>query len=79
MGNQQIVTPIQVSEVVILSKFDGDSTDPKDEVERITVDNGTVVSHDEINNGEVVGPVENSIILGKDIGRLVSDETAEGV
>lgn len=80
MGNEQEeVQSFEVNEVTVLSKFDGDSTDPKDEVERVTVDNGLVVSHDIIVNGEVVGPVEGSPILGEDIGRFISDETVEGV
>jgi hypothetical protein len=62
-----------VNEEVVLSKFDGDEQVPEAEVERISIINGVVVSHDVINNGEVVGPVEDSDILGKDIGRLVSD------
>jgi hypothetical protein len=78
MGNEE-TQGVNVNEVVVLSKFDGDGTDPSTEVERITVDDGLVVSHDIIENGEVVGPVEDSEILGKDFGRLISDETVEGV
>lgn len=80
MGNEDMadVALFEVSEVVILSKFNGDSTDPQDEVERVTVDNGLVVNHDVIIDGEIAGPVEDSEILGKDIGRLYP-ETAEGV
>lgn len=63
---------VSVDEQVVLSKFDGDSTDAKDEVERLTVDNGLVVSHDVIENGEVVGPVKENNLTGKDIGRLIN-------
>ena len=58
---QQVVA----DEHVVLSKFDGDSTEPEAEVERLTILNGEVVSHDVIENGEVVGPVENSELIGK--------------
>lgn len=73
MGNEE-ASNVNVDELVVLSKFDGNSTDPQDEVERVTIDNGIIVSHDVVENGEVVGPVENSEIIGKDIGRLTSDE-----
>lgn len=63
---------VQVDEIAILSKFDGDSTDPADEVERITIQNGTVVSHDVIADGEIVGPVEDDNKVGADVGRLLS-------
>jgi len=79
MGNED--TPeVGVDEVVVLRKFEGDVAEDADEevkaqaeIERVTVDNGLVVSHDRYENGEKVGPVEDSDILGKDIGRLVSD------
>lgn len=63
-------TALEVKEEVVLSKFDGEP-EPENEVERLTVVNGIVVSHDQIHQGEVVAPVEDSDILGKDIGRLV--------
>lgn len=60
---QQVVA----EEHVVLSKFDGDTTHPDAEVERLTILNGTVVSHDVIENGEVVGPVaEEDNLTGKD-------------
>jgi hypothetical protein len=65
-----------VEELVVLSKFEGDP-DPENEFERISIQNGVVVSHDRIENGDVVGPVEDSDILGADIGRLMSQQ--EGV
>jgi len=78
MGNSD--TPeVKVDELVVLSKFDGDSTHPDDEVERVTIHNGFVVSHEVVENGEVVGQVENSDIVGKDIGVLFPNETVEGV
>lgn len=58
---QQVIA----EEHVVLSKFEGDSTEPEAEVERVTILNGEVVSHDVIEDGEVVGPVENSELIGK--------------
>lgn len=63
-------TKAGVHELVILSKFEGDPH-PLNEVERLSIENGVVVSHDLINQGEVAGPVPNSDMLGKDIGRVV--------
>lgn len=60
---------VEVDELVVLSKFEGDPV-PENEFERLTVHNGEVVSHDVVENGEVSGPVEDSEILGKNIGRL---------
>jgi hypothetical protein len=68
---------LEVDELVVLSKFDGDSTDSESEVERVTVHNGEVVSHEIIENGEVVGPVPNSTLVGQDLGYL-TQETKEG-
>jgi hypothetical protein len=62
---------LQADEHVVLSKFEGDPV-PENEFERLTVENGVVLSHDRIENGEVVGTVEDSDLVGKDIGRLTS-------
>jgi hypothetical protein len=70
VGNEETQS-VKIDEIVVLSKFDGNSTDPQDEFERVTINNGTIVSHDRIENGEVVGAVENSEIIGQDIGRLI--------
>lgn len=74
MMNEENV--VHTDEHVVLSKFehpDGEeTTDPKFEFERLIVHNGTVVEHSQIENGEVVGPVEGSDLLGKDIGTLLS-------
>ena len=64
---------VEVDEHVVLSKFEGEPV-PESEFERLTIVNGTVVAHEQIENQEVVGPVEDSEILGKDIGRLASEE-----
>lgn len=68
MKEEQEVT---VDEQVVLSKFEGEAS-PENEIERLTISNGTVVSHDKIENGEPAGPVEEDNLSGKDIGRLVS-------
>ena len=65
---------VKVEEVVVLSKYDGDTTSVDKEVERLTVKDGYVVSHDVIEQGEVVGPVEGSTLVGTDIGRLIELE-----
>lgn len=70
--------PEAAEELVVLKKFEGDPL-PENEFERVTIQNGEVVSHDVIENGEVVGPVEDSELLGADIGRLYSTEPAEEV
>lgn len=74
MSEMNEAAPVEVKEEVVLSKFDGDGTDPSTEVERITVLNGTVVSHDVIENQEVVGPVEEDNLTGQDFGRLFPTE-----
>lgn len=79
MEEMNEATVLGVHEKVVLSKFDGDTTHVDAEVERITVDNGLVVSHDVIEKGEVVGSVPNSEILGKDIGTLMVPQPAEEV
>ena len=65
---------LQVQEVVVLDKFKGNSTAAKDLIERIKVVNGLVAAHDKFENGEEVGPVENSELLGKDIGYLTQPD-----
>lgn len=65
-------TGVVAEEKVVLQKFEGEPL-PENEFERITVDNGLVTRHEKIENGEVVGPVEDSLV-GTDIGRLLSQE-----
>jgi len=43
-----------VDEKITLQKFNGDSTDPKDEVERIHIHNGEITHQEFIKDGEVV-------------------------
>lgn len=66
MNEQQ---QVDVDEHVVLSKFEGDPV-PENEFERVTIHNGEVVSHDVVEQGEVTGPVEDSDLLGQDIGYL---------
>lgn len=66
---------IGVDEQVVLSKFEGDPL-PENEFERLVIQNGTVIEHSVVENGEVAGPVENSELLGADIGRLIPNELA---
>ena len=47
-----------VDEKITLQKFNGDSTDPKDEVERIHIHNGVITHVEEIENGVVVKTIE---------------------
>lgn len=61
---------LSVDERVVLSKFEGEPL-PENEFERLVIDNGLVIHHDNIKDGEVVGPVEDSDILGKNIGTLL--------
>lgn len=62
---------VQADENVVLSKFDGEAL-PENEVERLVVNNGLVVEHVVIKDGEPVGPVEENNLTGKDIGRLIT-------
>jgi len=62
---------VQVEENVVLSKFDGEAL-PENEVERLVVNNGLVAEHVVIKDGEVVGPVQDNNLTGKDIGRLIT-------
>lgn len=62
-----------VDELVVLSKFEGEPV-PENEFERISIHNGVIVSHDVVESGEIVGPVEDSDILGQPIGRLMSED-----
>lgn len=69
---------ISINEHVVLSKFDGEAL-PENEVERVTVDDGLVIAHDIIENGQAVGSVPDSEILGKNIGTLMVEQPAEEV
>lgn len=62
---------LEVKEEAVLSKFEGEPL-PENEFERLTIVNGVVERHELIVNGEPVGSVPDSEILGKDIGRLLS-------
>ena len=53
---------VVIDEHVVLSKFEGEAL-PENEIERITIHNGEIVSHDKVENGEVVGPVQNSDLV----------------
>lgn len=85
MGNKE--TPeVQVDELVVLQKFDGEINDKSTEKERrdaererVVVHNGVIVEHSVVENGEVVGPVEDSEIVGKDVGVLFPNENDKGV
>lgn len=66
----QEATETQVDEHVVLSKFEGDGTQPETEFERLTISNGTVISHDVIENGEVAGPVEEDNLTGIFVGKM---------
>lgn len=64
------VTVAGVSEEVVLRKYNGDPL-PENEFERLTIKDGIVISHDRIDNSEVVAAIEASDIIGKNIGRLI--------
>lgn len=75
MNDEQFV---DMDEKVVLSKFEHpeglDTTDPNFEVERLTVFNGEVVAHEQIENGVPVGPVGEGNLTGQDLGRLFENE-----
>lgn len=66
-------TPVVVEERVVLQKFDGDAL-PENEVERVTIVDGTVVEHQVIENGEPVGKVEQDNLEGKYVGTMLIDD-----
>lgn len=45
---------VQIDEVAVLEKFDGDGNDPKNLVERITIRNGEIESWEHFENGVLV-------------------------
>jgi hypothetical protein len=70
MMNEQ--SPVVIEERVVLQKFDGDAL-PENEVERLTILDGTVVEHDIIQDGEVMGPVEEDNLTGNYVGSLYNE------
>lgn len=68
MSNNEL-EEVVIDEHIVLSKFEGDAL-PENEIERVTIHNGEIVSHEKIENGEVVGPVENSDLVqqNKEVG-----------
>lgn len=67
---------VEVDELVVLKKFEGDP-EPENEFERLTIHNGEVISHEHVENGQPVGPVEDSELLGKNIGPLMQEQAKE--
>ena len=66
MGNNEETQDVVVDEVVVLRKFEGDEL-PENEIERITIRNGEVTAHEKIENGEVVGSVDEPIEQAKEV------------
>lgn len=64
---------VDVDEQVTLRKYEGDPK-PENEFERLVVSNGLVTEHSQIKNGEVVGPVVEGNLTGKDIGTLTQPQ-----
>lgn len=64
------VPEVVIDESVVLRKFDGDAH-PDNEVERLVINNGIVAEHVIIENGEVVGRVQDGNLEGSDVGRLI--------
>lgn len=70
---------VDVDEQVVLRKFEGDEA-PENEFERVVISNGEVVEHLKVENGEPVGPVEESkSLVGKNVGRLIPTENEKEV
>lgn len=78
MSDMNDAPKVKVDEFVVLKKFehpDGEeTTDQQYEVERLTISNGVVLEHSQVQNGEVVGPVPGSELVGKDVGTLIPTE-----
>lgn len=64
--------PVAVEEQVVLHKFEGDPI-PENEFERLVVVNGEAIEHNRIENGEVVGPVEEGNLVGTFLGHLLPE------
>lgn len=67
---------VQADELVVLQKFEGDP-EPENEFERLTIHNGEVISHDKVEHGEVVGPVDEESLVGANIGNLFPTDVKE--
>lgn len=53
MSNED-AAPVAIEEHVVLSKFNGDSTHPNDEFERMEIHNGKILAIHQIENGKIV-------------------------
>jgi hypothetical protein len=75
MSDMNDAPEVQIDELFELRKFEHpegeETTDSQYEVERLTINNGIVLAHSQVQNGEVVGPVPDSELIGKDIGKLI--------
>lgn len=60
--NEQVLA----EEIIVLSKFEGEPL-PENEIERIHIRNGELVSRDIIKNGQVVS---SEVAPGGDLGKL---------
>lgn len=69
--------PVKVEEKVVLQKFDGEDALAENEVERLTIVDGTVVLHEAIENGEVVGKVQQDNLEGKYVGTMLIDKEVD--
>lgn len=81
MNDMKDIPELTIDENVVLSKYehpDGETTtDPAFEIERLTISNGEVVSHERIEDGKVVGPVEEGNLTGENFGRLIPQNEEE--
>jgi hypothetical protein len=64
---------VKIEEEVVLSKYEGDGTDPDTEFERLTIRNGIVVGHDRIEKQKVLGPVGKDNLEGKYVGTMLQN------
>lgn len=77
MTNENVeAAPVEVSEQVVLQKFEGPAL-PENEFERITIKDGTIVAHEKVKDKKVIGPVEDSEIVGAEVGRLMAESQKE--
>lgn len=54
MSNNEDITQTQIGYYAVLEKFDGDSTEPEDLVERLHIEDDVVVKVEKFENGELV-------------------------
>ena len=56
-GIEEVPTPVEVNEYVVLEKFEGEA-DPANLIERVHIENGEIIKVEQFENGEMVSSEE---------------------